>query len=98
MRTLSRPFTPCQTRIARVIHHFGAGAEFVPYIGVGGGITVVGHSSTLILVPVPALQGALGVSYAVAEAVHATLGYRMHGLLFPLLLYHQVEAGVRFRL
>ena len=80
-----------------VIHDFGAGAGFVPFIGVGGGITLVGHTGTLILVPVPALQGALGVSYAVTEAMYVTLGYRMHGLLFPPLLYHQVEAGVRFR-
>ena len=76
---------------------FGTNTRLIPYIGVGGGITFVGHTGILVLVPVPALQGAAGIGYAVTEAVHVTLGYRMHGLLFPPLLYHQVEAGVRFR-
>lgn len=76
---------------------FGTNTRLIPYIGVGAGVTFVGHTRVLVLVPLPALQGAAGIGYAVTEAMHLTLGYRMHGLLFPPLLYHQVEAGVRFR-
>ena len=95
-----REDTVVMTRVdllGAIYRDFGTNTRLVPYVGVGGGITVVGHTRVLVLVPVPALQGAAGVSYAVTDALHVTLGYRMHGLLFPPLLYHQVEAGVRFR-
>ena len=79
------------------------GTAFTPYVGGGGGVTLVGHSETPLMVPVPAVQGALGIGLAVNEALIIELGYRLTGLALPVayspwLLYHQLEAGLRYRL
>ena len=82
-----------------VYYDFSTGTRIIPFIGGGGGVTLVGHTETPLMVPVPAVQGALGIGYAVTEALKITFGYRIAGLALPVggnrpwLIYHQMEAG-----
>lgn len=75
--------------IAGVYYDVATGTPFTPYVGAGGGMSLItirrGEKGTGTDLPPSAwaiaFQGAAGVGYDLTESLTATLGYRLTGTL-----------------
>lgn len=95
--------------IGSVYYDVATGTPLTPYVGVGGGMSMITIRRGVNPAPSAwafAFQGAAGVGYSITDSLIATLGYRLtgttqttfkdHGDLM-LALGHTGELGLRFR-
>lgn len=98
--------------IGSVYYDVATGTPLTPYVGVGGGMSMITIRQGQTTNPAPpsawafAFQGAAGVGYSITDSLIATLGYRLTGTtqttfkdgeILKLALGHTGEIGLRFR-
>lgn len=96
--------------IGSVYYDVATGTPLTPYVGVGGGMSMItirqGQTTNAPSAWAFAFQGAAGVGYSITDSLIATLGYRLTGTtetkfkdgeILQLALGHTGELGLRFR-